>query len=160
MSQENVEIVRGFFDAAERSLRAWAARRDRSLVDAIKKGDLPPETRAVLDYLSPEMEWNPVFSTETYRGQLDIARGWEDLLEATADYHLALHEAFDIDGDRVFVSFGPSLEGRSSGIKVDAAVFGIVTIRNGLITDLDEYSDRREALEAASLSEQDSDADS
>ena len=119
----------------------------------LRRGDLPPETRAVLDYLSPEMEWNPVFSTETYRGQLDIARGWEDLLEATADYHLALHEAFDIDGARVFVSFGPTLEGRSSGIKVDAAVFGIVTIRNGLITQMDEYTDRREALVAADLSE-------
>ena len=153
MSQENVEIVRRFFDAAERSLRAWGPRRDRSLVDAIEKGDVPPETREVLGYLSPEMEWNPVFSTETYRGPLDVARGWEDLLEATVDYHLALHEAFDIDGARVFVSFGPTLEGRSSGIKVDAAVFGIVTIRNGLITQMDEYTDRREALVAADLSE-------
>jgi ketosteroid isomerase-like protein len=152
MSQENVEIVRRFFGAAERSLRAWGPRRDRSLVDAIEKGDVPPETREVLGYLSPEMEWNPVFSTETYRGPLDVARGWEDLLEATVDYHLVLHEAFDIDGARVFVSFGPTLEGRSSGIKVDAAVFGIVTIRNGLITQMDEYTDRREALVAADLS--------
>jgi ketosteroid isomerase-like protein len=147
MSKENVEIVRQFFDAVERSLDAWQ-RSSGSLVDAVRAGDVPPETEEVLGQLSPEMEWNPVFSSETYRGPLEIARGWDELLEATLDYHLELMEILDLESDRVFVGFGPRLEGRSSGIQVDAAVFAIVSIRGGLIVRMDEYTNRREALKA------------
>jgi ketosteroid isomerase-like protein len=31
---------------------------------------------------------------------------------------------------------------------VDAAIFAVVTLRDGLIVRLDEYTDRQEALEA------------
>ena len=151
MSQENVEIVQRFFDAIERSIEVWD--RSRSFVDALKTGDLPPETAHVLSYLSPEMEWRPIFSSETYRGNLEIARGWDDLFEASADYGLKLLDARSLDKDRVFVTFGPVLEGRFSGIHVDAAVFAVVALRDGLIVRLDEFTDRSEALEAAGLSE-------
>jgi ketosteroid isomerase-like protein len=75
-----------------------------------------------------------------------MARGWDELLEAAANYSLKLLEVTDLDNDRVLAVFGPSLEGRSSGIHVNAAVFGVVTLQDGLITRLDEYTDRREAL--------------
>jgi ketosteroid isomerase-like protein len=147
MSKENVEIVRRFFNAVERSLDAWQ-RSSGSFVDALKAGNLPPESQEALVYLSPEMEWNPVFSSETYRGPLEIARGWDELLDATLEYHLELIEILDLESDRVFVGFGPKLEGRSSGIQVDAAVFAIASVRGGLIVRLNEYTNRREALKA------------
>jgi hypothetical protein len=46
MSQENVEIVRRFFDALERSLDAWE--RSRPLADAIRDDDVPQESRDTL----------------------------------------------------------------------------------------------------------------
>ena len=149
MSRQNSEIVRRFFDVLERSLVAWD--RSRSLVDAIRADDLPPESQAVLAYLSPEMEWHPIFSSETYRGFVEIARGWDELLEASVNYDLELLDATDLEDGRVFALFGPTLEGRFSGIHVNAAVFAVIALEDGLIVRMDEYTDRREALEAAGL---------
>jgi ketosteroid isomerase-like protein len=157
MSLENVEIVRRFFDAAERSLKALD--RSRSLAEAVRAGDIPPEAADVLRYLSPDIEWRPVFSSETYRGLVEMARGWDELLEASVDYSLKLLDATILDKDRVFVTFGPALEGRSSGIRVNASVYAVVSLRNGLIVAWEEFTDRQEALEAAGLSEQDIHAD-
>jgi ketosteroid isomerase-like protein len=151
MAQENVEVVRRFFAAIEQLLQRW--RPERSLVDAFTAGDIPPEAREALGYLSPEAQWNPVFSSETYSGRLQLAKGWDELLEAAENYSLTTLEVTELDNDRVLGVFGPSLEGRSSGIRVNAAVFAVVTLHGGLITRLDEYTDRREALEAARLSE-------
>lgn len=151
MSHENVEVVRRFFDAAERSLKALD--RSRSVAEAVRAGDVPPETADVLRYLSPEIEWRPVFSNETYRGLVEMARGWDELLEASVDYSLKLLDATGLDKDRVFVTFGPALEGRSSGIRVNASVYAVVSLRDRLIVAWDEYTDRREALKAAGLSD-------
>jgi ketosteroid isomerase-like protein len=155
MSGGNVEIVRSFFEAMQRSLDAWERekRPPGSLVESIRSGDVPPETNAVFSYLSPEMEWNPIFSSETYRGQLEMARGWDELLEAALDYRLELLDATELGNDRVFVVFGPTFGGRSSGIHVNAAVFAVVTVRDGLIVRLEEFTDRSEALVAAGLKE-------
>jgi ketosteroid isomerase-like protein len=151
MSQENVEVVQRFFEAVERLLEAWKP--SRSILEAMKAGDIPPEAREALVYMRPEAEWSPVFSGEIYRGQLEIARGWDELLEAAENYSLKLLDVTDFEHDHVLAVFGPSLEGRTSGIHVNAAVFAVVTLQGGLISRLDEYTDRREAFEAAGLSE-------
>jgi ketosteroid isomerase-like protein len=152
MSQENVEVVQRFYKAVERGLEIWDTSRF-SLVDAMEAGDIPAETQEALGYLTPDAEWIPIFASETYRGQVEIARGFDELLEAAENYRLKLLEVTDLEDDRVLAAFGPSLEGRSSGIHVGAAVFAVVTLRDGLITRMDEYSDRREALEAVRLRE-------
>jgi ketosteroid isomerase-like protein len=152
VSRESVEVVQRFFGAVERGLEIWDASRF-SLVDAIEAGDIPAETQEALGYLTPDAEWTPIFASETYRGRLQIARGFDELLEAAETYRLKLLEVIDLEDDRVLAAFGPSLEGRSSGIHVDAAVFAVVTLRDGLIATLDEYTDRREALEAVGLRE-------
>jgi ketosteroid isomerase-like protein len=151
MSQENVELVQRFFSAVERLLQTW--RPEGSLLDAMKRGDVPPEAREALGYMNPDVEWNPAFSSETYHGPLEIAKGWDELLDAAENYSLKLLEVTDLENDRVLAVFGPSLEGRTSGIHVDAAIFAVVTLRDGLIVRLDEHLDRRDALEAAGLSE-------
>jgi ketosteroid isomerase-like protein len=151
MSEQNAEIVRRFFEALERSLEVWE--RSHSLADAIRDDHVPQESRDVLAFLSPEAEWTPIFSSETYRGYVEMGRGWDELLEATGNYHLKLLEIRDLEKDRVFVVFGPTLEGRFSGIHVEAAVFAVVTLRNGLIVRLDEFTNRREALEEVGLTD-------
>jgi len=72
MSQQNVEVVQRFFNAVERLLNTWQPQ--GSLLDAMKRGDLPPEARETLSYMNPDVEWSPAFSSETYRGPLEIAR--------------------------------------------------------------------------------------
>jgi ketosteroid isomerase-like protein len=151
MSRENVEVVKRFFEAVQRLLETWGT--SRSLQDAIKAGDLPPEAREALGYMDAGAEWNPVFSGATYRGQLEIGRGWDELLGAAESYSLKLLEATDLENDRVLAVFGPSLEGKTSGIHVNAALYAVITLRDGLIAQLDEYTDRSEALEAVGLRE-------
>ena len=119
----------------------------------MKAGDIPPEASEALGYMSPEAEWNPAFSSETYRGQVEMGRGWDELLEIAENYSLKLLEATDLADDRVLAVFGPSLEGRTSGIHVNAAIFAVVTLEDGLIRRLDEYTDRRDVLEAAGIAE-------
>src|SRR5215208_985655 len=98
-------------------------------------------------------EWNPVFSGETYRGQLEMGRGWDELLGAAESYSVKLLEVTDLENDRVLAMFGPSLEGRTSGIHVNAALYAVIRLRDGLISGLDEYTDRRDALQAVGLRE-------
>jgi ketosteroid isomerase-like protein len=151
MSRENVEVVQRFFEAVERLLETWDT--SRSLQDAMKAGDIPPEAREALGYMNAGADWNAVFSGETYRGQLEMGRGWDELLEAAENYSLKLLEVSDLEDDRVLAAFGLSLEGRTSGIHVNAALFAVVTLRDGLIARLDEYTERRHALEGVGLRE-------
>ncbi len=146
-----MEIVRRFFDAIERLLKA--SKTSRSLLDAMNAGDLPREANEALGYMTPEVAWNPLFSGETYRGQLDVVRGLDELREAAANYNSKLLETTDLEADRVLALFALSLEGRGSGINIDARVFAVVSLDDGLITRIDEHTDRAEALEAAGLPE-------
>ena len=45
------------------------------------------------------------------------------------------------------------MRGRATDIDVNAGIYVVVTVRNGLITRMDEYLERADALEAAGLSE-------
>jgi ketosteroid isomerase-like protein len=45
------------------------------------------------------------------------------------------------------------MRGRATDIDVKAGIFIVVTVRDGLITRMDEYLDRADALKAAGLSE-------
>ena len=46
MSERNVDVVQRFFAAVERLLETWET--SRSLLDAMKAGDIPPEAREAL----------------------------------------------------------------------------------------------------------------
>jgi ketosteroid isomerase-like protein len=151
MSQENVEVVRRFFEAMERLLEAWDP--SRSVLEAMKADETPAEVREALGSMKPEAEWNPVFSGETYRGQLELGRAMDELLQAAENYSMKLLDIIDLENDRVLALYGLNLEGKTSGVDVSAAMFAIVTVQDGLIARLDEYTDRREALEALGLSE-------
>jgi ketosteroid isomerase-like protein len=151
MSRKNVELVQRFFDAVERLLQV--SETSRSLLDAMNAGDMPPEASEALGYMTPEVAWNPLFSGEIYRGHLDVARGLDELREAAADYNSKLLETTDLDADRVLAVFALSLEGRGSGINIDAKVFAVVRFHDGLITRIDEHANRGEALQVVGLSE-------
>ena len=56
MSHENVEIMRRFYEAGQRSLEAYW-KNPRSGAAALEAGDLDPGTEAVLSFLHPEVEY-------------------------------------------------------------------------------------------------------
>jgi ketosteroid isomerase-like protein len=82
-----------------------------------------------------------------------LARGFDQLVDAAQDYGIEVQEVSDLGGNQVLAVVEAGMRGRSTDIDVKAGIFIVVTLRNGLITRMDEYVDRAAALEAAGLSE-------
>jgi ketosteroid isomerase-like protein len=132
MSQENVEIVRRFFDAVER----------RDFDAALK--DVAPDCE--FDNSSNLGEWRGV-----HRGHDQIRQLWRSFLEPWESFWSEADELIDA-GDRV-VGWGTAhLRGRD-GIEVTAKQGFVFTFRDGVVTHVAAFNERAEALEAAGLSE-------
>ena len=152
MSQENVEIVRRYVEALEKAIAAYWSD-PRSGAGAMEQGELRPENREVFRYLDPDVEWNTAFAGVSFRGHLGVAQGWDWLSEAAEHYTLTLNAVTALPDDRVLAVTDCTLKAKDSGIEITAQVFSIATVRDGVITRMDEYNSRPEALEAVGLSE-------
>jgi ketosteroid isomerase-like protein len=137
MSQENVEIVRAAIDSGNRG--DW----DAALKD-----------------VAPSFEWdNSRAIGADNRGVFtagDARRFLEDNLWESA--WIEIDELIPV-GDQVVVPHTLHVRGRD-GIEVQARITWVFTIRDGKIERNCLYQDKREALEAVGLSEQDARADS
>ena len=128
MSQENVEFVR----------EGW----ERYSGTGEPPWDLFHESVEVHDHDTPDQG--------DYRGHEGLARWLEDWGAAWAEWSIEVDEFIDA-GDSVVILIRMNTEGRGSGIKAqrqDALVYGIT---QGLITRVDYYNDRAEALKAVGL---------
>jgi ketosteroid isomerase-like protein len=152
MSQENVVIVRRFFETIERAFDAYW-RSPRSIAAAVEAQDLWPEWKEVFEYAHPEIEWQTIFLGETFRGHRATAAAWDDFLTWAEDYRPSLEEVADLGGDQVFAVVGLIGKGKNSGLRMDARFFDVFTVRERLIVRIEEYTGRNQALEAAGLSE-------
>ena len=138
MSQKNVELVR-------RGYEAW------------NSGD----AETALGMFAPDVEillakdagavWG-LDLEESYRGidgfiefLADFADAWEDFRWQPVEYH-------DV-GDRVLVFIHLTARGRRSGIELDVDMAHLCDMRAGKLVRHETFMDRREALEAAGLSE-------
>ena len=155
MSEENVEIVRRFNEAGQRSLDAYWEN-PRSGAAALEAGDLDPENEAVLAFLHPEVEYNAVpaaLEGGTARGHLGWLKAWDAMLSASEDFSYRVNELADLGGDEVFVDGEITARWKGSGMTLTEPRFMVLTLRDGLIVRVDAYRERKEALEAAGLSE-------
>jgi ketosteroid isomerase-like protein len=138
MSQENVEIVKAWYDAYNRE--DW---------DAFFKDHA---SGFELDFSRAVGPWRGVFGLDQARQVVrEIRETWESA-------RLEPHEFIEA-GDLVVVPWAMHGRGRD-GIELVARFTFVFTIRNGAIERITLYQDREEALEAAGLSEQDAHADS
>jgi ketosteroid isomerase-like protein len=152
MSQENVEIVRRYFEAAGRAFAAyWQG--PRSLADSLRAGEVRPETADVMRYVHPNIEWKSALIGITTRGYEGTLHGVDQLLDAAQDYRVNAPEVTDLGDSQVLAVVRLAMKGKASDIDVNATIFSIVTVEDGLIIRLDEYLERAEALEAVGLSE-------
>ena len=149
MSKENVETVRRFSQAAERALASHAKDR-RSLADAVRPMTWRPRMRSSRRHLHPDAVWN-AGSLGTYRGRLQIAQAWDEIYEVAEAYSTVTRELIDCGDDRVFAAVDRTITAKGSGIHATIPVFVVLTMRDGVITQGDEYLDRRQALAAAGL---------
>jgi uncharacterized protein len=132
MSEENVEIVR----------RGWEAFEGGNLSAAIAL--MSPD---MVTYVAP-----PAPVTGTYHGiegwlqvTLDWAEGFDELVMTGEEYIDA--------GDKVVVRSLHKSRGAASGVPVEADIWYVWTIHAGKVVRVEIFNERREALEAAGLSE-------
>ena len=152
MSQENVELVRRYFEAVERAFAAyWQG--PRSVADSLRAGEVRPEITDAMSYFHPNIEWKSALIGITARGYEATAHGVDQFLDAAQDYRVNVLEVTDLGDSQVLAVLRAAMKGRASEIDVNATIFSIVTVEDGLIIRMDEYLERAEALEAAGLSE-------
>jgi hypothetical protein len=155
MSQENVEVVRRFYEAGQRSFDAYWEN-PRSGAAALDAGDLDPETEAVLAFLHPAVEYNAVPSAlegGTARGHRGWLTSWDAFLGACEAFGSTINELTDLGGGEVFVAGQITAKWKGSGMTLTEPRFLVLTLRDGLIVRVNAYRDREEALEAAGLGE-------
>jgi ketosteroid isomerase-like protein len=152
MSQENVDLVRRYFEAVEQlSVAYWRA--PRSLADSLRADEVRPELADVMRYLHPGIEWKSALIGITARGHEGTAHGVDQFLDAAQDYRVNVREVTDLSDSQVLAVLRLAMKGKASDIDVNATIFSIVTVEDGLIVRMDEYLERVEALKAAGLSE-------
>src|SRR6478736_6308556 len=99
MSQKNVDIATRHFEAIVSELAEYDWNSPRSVVAAMEAGELEPRQRELLDRLHPEMRWTTVWGT-VYEGRPAVARGVDELLEASRTYSVRLDEVSDLGDNR------------------------------------------------------------
>jgi ketosteroid isomerase-like protein len=152
MSQENVEIVRRYYEATQRLFAAYW-NEPRSAVETLRAGDAPPDAVEMVRVLHPNVEWTTALTGVTYRSYDGLAIGFDEMVGAAQDYRVEVQEVTDLADDRVLAVLEVGMKGKASEIDVNAAIFVAVTVRDGLIIRMDEHLERTEALEAAGLKE-------
>jgi ketosteroid isomerase-like protein len=133
MSRENVEIVRGIWEADRR--------RDLDAVRAAYAADVEWEDNTGL-----WGDWG------TARGPDGIEAAWRRWYEAFEDVRFEWGEVADA-GDDVIVTYRTYGRGRGSGVVVDQAITLLWTLRAGRVVHIRAYPDRANALKAAGLRE-------
>ena len=134
MSEENVEVVRQVYDAANRH----DTERIFSLYD--------PEVE--LDASRLEMDHTRV--VKGHEGLRAFFREWNEAWEGV-DY--SYEELIDAGDDRVVSVVTRHGRGRASGIEVERPFALVWTIRHGKVVRVVWFLERTKALEAAGLSE-------
>ena len=138
MSQENVEIVKAWYDAYNRE--DW---------DAMFKDTAPGFEVDLSRAVGP---WRGVFGLDQFRRVVgEFRETWESA-------RMEPHEFIEA-GDLVVVPGTQHLKGRG-GIEVVVRGTFVWRIRNGAVERVTMYQERQDALEDLGLSEQDAHADS
>jgi ketosteroid isomerase-like protein len=128
MAQENVEIVRRFFEA-------------------IRQGD----NAAALACLAPDVEYQ-VGQELPMRGRDAVWAMWERWESDWEELETVTEEFLDA-GEHVVVTVRCAARGRGSGVEVDNRTFDVFTLRDGKCVRKLEFQVRSEALAAVGLSE-------
>jgi ketosteroid isomerase-like protein len=136
MSLENVEIVRGLYEAL--------ARRDGVAPFELYAEDIVwdvSQSRAAFLYTQP-----------VSRGHDGVRQGWREWLSAFSEIDAEVAELIDA-GDQVVAVIRERELGRASGVRVEATHAAVWTLAHGKVTRMQVFDDRERALEAAGLKE-------
>jgi len=136
MSRENVDVVRGIYDAAAR-------RDDISAFEAYDEDihfDVSNGRRALL------------LTKPVYRGHEGVRQFWREALSVFGSINFEVEELIDA-GDQVLAVIREREVGRASGAPVETTHVAVYTLADGKVIQMQLFDDRLKALEAAGISE-------
>lgn len=136
MSQENVEIVRGIYEAV--------ARRDAAAPFAVYAEDI------VWDVSNSRRA--TIMDSVAYHGHEGVRKFWEEAVSAFGTVDLVVDEVIDA-GDRVVALIREHEIGRTSGVPVDTRHVAVWTLADGKVVRMQIFDDREQALKAVGLAE-------
>jgi ketosteroid isomerase-like protein len=141
MSQENVEIVRRFYEC-------WTNR----------------DFDGVMECSDPDVlfDWSESRSpyTGVYAGHEGLMEFRTELEEAFDDFSVEAVDVIELDSERLVTVTAVRGRGRESGIHLEAGGAMLWRLRDGRILSGKLFQNKSAALEAVGLSEQDAHADS
>ena len=135
MSQESVEIVKAGWDA-------WI------------RGDLD----TLFTFFDRDVEWDTTTfegwpEAAVYRGHAGVRRFFDEWLASWERYEAGVDEYVDVGGDRVLVLCWQRGFGPDSHAPVLMEWAQVCTVRDGLVSRMEAFSNRTAALEAVGLRE-------
>ena len=134
MSQANVDVVRGIYDAA--------ARRDDVIPFEVYAEDIIwdiSNSRRALLAMKP-----------VYRGHDGVRQYWRENLSAFGAIDFEVEELIDA-GDQVLAVIREREVGRASGVPVETTHLALYTLTGGKVIQMQVFDDRQEALKAVGL---------
>jgi ketosteroid isomerase-like protein len=144
MSEENVVIARRYFQLIDRMLgQYWE--------NPVPLSEYPVVDEAFRD-VHLDAEWKPPHM-EVIQGKDAWLAAVSDWLDAADDWRIDIKNVSDLSGDQVLVESRNAIRGKGSGLQVEQAIWTVVTVRQGKIAAISDFTDRTAALEAAGLSE-------
>ena len=102
--------------------------------------------------MHPDVVWRPSYLSEERKGYIQLAETWDEYLVWADDYRVRLEDATDLEDGRVFATLAIRYRAKAGGGTVDGWLYMVIALENGLITRLDEFTERSDAMEAAGLS--------
>jgi ketosteroid isomerase-like protein len=145
MTQENVEMVRSYFEVVGRLLDEYWANPEVPLSES------PVIDQGAFDLVHPDAEWMTPVMRKAARGREQWLRAIDDGLEAVDYWRPEVEDVIDAGEDKAVAIVRVSIRGKGSGVSVAQRIFSVVTIRDRSIAQIIEYTDRAEALQAAGL---------
>lgn len=119
----------------------------RSLFAVWRQGDF-----SSTDWADPEIEFVAAgtgYGAGSWRGLAGLAEGWRGWVSAWEDFRAEPDEFRELDDERVLVLVRFSGRGRTSGVALEdmqAKAANVIHVRNGKVTRLVLYPDRRSAF--------------
>jgi ketosteroid isomerase-like protein len=141
MSQENVELVREYFKT-------------------VNQGDFGGAMRYYADDVELVVSAEAFLETGAFNGKDAVGLWFGNWFRAfQRGYQFELDEIREV-GDAVFVGARHHGRGKASGAEVRSTIAYLFRVRDGEIDKIELFADRRSALAAVGLSEEDAHADS
>ena len=146
MAGENVYVVRSYFDALDRWLAAYWSDPQQPIGEV-------PGLHEVDKHLLTDVEWDWLFSPETFRGRDQLLEAVSDWLETVDDWRIEVDELVDGTQDRALVIGRVRARGKGSGVPIRQALFTAVTVKDGKVARIEDHTDRASGLKAVGLAE-------